>query len=85
MCAEDLLVNNSADGETVKTIGEGLPQLYVVASLAFVIKPVYPVDAGAFVVAAEDEEVLRVFYLIREQQTYGLQRLLASVDIVAEK
>jgi len=37
------------------------------------------------VVAAEDKEVLGVLDLVRQQQADGLERLLASVDVVAEK
>lgn len=33
MATEDLLVNNGGDGQTVETVSEGLPQLYVVPSL----------------------------------------------------
>lgn len=36
-------------------------------------------------VAAEDEEVLGVLYLVREEQAYGLEGLLASVDVVAKE
>ena len=34
MAAEDLLVHDGGDGETVKTVGEGFPQLDVVSALA---------------------------------------------------
>jgi hypothetical protein len=37
------------------------------------------------VVASEDEEVLRVFDLVGEEEADGLERLLASVDVVAEE
>jgi hypothetical protein len=37
------------------------------------------------VIATENEKVLRVFDLIREQQADCLQRLLASIYIVAEE
>jgi len=37
------------------------------------------------VVAAEDEEVLRVLDLVCEKETDGLQRLLASIDVVTEE
>ena len=50
-----------------------------------VVEPVYPVDARALVVAAQDEEVLRVLDLIREEQADRLEALLAAVDVVAEE
>ena len=36
-------------------------------------------------VAAEDEEVLGVLDLVREEEADGLKRLLAAVDVVAEE
>lgn len=35
VAAEDLLINDSGNGETVKTVGEGLPQLNVEPALAW--------------------------------------------------
>ncbi len=53
--------------------------------LTFVVKAVDSVDAGALVVAAQEEEVLRVLDLVCQEQTDGLQRLLAAVHVVAEE
>ena len=61
--AEDLLVDDGGDGQAVEAVGEGLPQLDVVAPLALVVKAVDAVDRGALVVSPENEKVLRVFYL----------------------
>lgn len=36
MHAEDLLIDDSSDGETVEAVCEGLPQLDVVSSLALI-------------------------------------------------
>jgi hypothetical protein len=82
---EDLLVDDSGNRQAVEAIGERLPQLDVVSSLAFVVEPVDAVDAGAFVVATENEEVLGVLDLVCEEQADGFQRLLAAVDIVTEE
>ncbi len=35
MAAEDLLINDSSNGEAVKAVSEGLPQLYVEPALAW--------------------------------------------------
>ena len=51
----------------------------------FIIKPVYPVDTGTFVISAQDEKVLRVLDLVCQQQTDRLQRLLSSIDVVTEE
>ena len=36
MAAEDLLVHDGGDGQTVKTVGEGLPQFDVVPPFAWI-------------------------------------------------
>lgn len=82
MHAEDLLVDDGGDWETVETVGEGLPQFDVVTSLALVVETVYSVDGSTLVVTSHDEEVLWVFDLVREQQTDSLERLSTTVDIV---
>jgi hypothetical protein len=82
---EDLLVNDGRNGQAVEAVSERLPQLDVVSALALVVEAVDAVDAGTFVVAAQDEEVLGIFDLVCEEQAYGLERLLASIDVVAEE
>jgi hypothetical protein len=62
---EDLLVNDGSNWQAVKAISKGLPQLDIVPSLALVVETVYAVDGGAFVVAAENEEIFRIFDLVR--------------------
>lgn len=47
--------------------------------------PVDAIDAGALMVAAQQEEVLRVLDLVGQQQAYRLQGLLAAIDIVAQE
>jgi len=37
------------------------------------------------VVAPEHEKVLRIFDLVRQEKADGLQRLLATVDVVTEE
>jgi hypothetical protein len=64
---ENLLVDDSGNGKTVEAVGEGLPELDVVPSLALVVEAVDAVDGRALVVAAEDEEVLGVFDLVCEE------------------
>ena len=36
-------------------------------------------------IAAEDEEVLGIFDLVGEEEANGLERLLASIDVIAEE
>lgn len=85
MHGEDLLVNDGSNWQAIEAIGEGLPQLDVVSSLALVVEAVDSVDRGTFVVSSEDEEVLWVFDLVCQQKTDGFERLFASIYVVAEK
>lgn len=82
---EDLFVNNGGNWQAVEAIGKGLPQLDVVPAFAFVVKAVDTIDAGAFVISSEDEEVLRILDLVCQKQADSLERLLASINIVAEE
>ena len=82
---EDLLINDGGDGQAVEAVGESLPKLDVVASLALVVETVDAVDGSALVVTAENEEVLRVLDLVCQQKADGLERLLATVDVVTEE
>jgi hypothetical protein len=61
---EDLLVDDCCDRQAVEAISKRLPQLDVIPSLALVVEAVNAVDGGAFVVAAQDEEVFRIFDLV---------------------
>lgn len=47
--------------------------------------PVNSIYACALVVAAQQEEVLRIFDFVREQQADGLQRLLSTIYIIAQE
>lgn len=85
VAAEDLLVDDGCHGQAVKAVGERLPQLDVVASFALVVEAVDAVDRCALVVAAQQEKVLGEFDLVGEQETDGLERLLAAVHVVAKE
>jgi hypothetical protein len=82
---EDLLVDDSGDGQAVETVGEGLPQLDVVTTLALVVKTVDAVNRGALVVAAQDEEVLGILDLVGQEEADGLERLLSAINVVAKE
>jgi len=79
---ENLLVNNSCNGQAVEAVCECLPQLNVIPSLALIIEAINSVDGSALMVTTQNEEVLGVLDLVCEQQTDCLEGLLASVDIV---
>ena len=85
MHGENLLVDDSSNWQAVEAVGEGLPQLDVVAALALIVEAVDAVDGGALVVATEDEEVLWVLDLVGEEEADGLERLLSAVDVVTKE
>ena len=85
MHGKDFLVDDRRNGQAIEAVGKCLPQLNVVTSLAFVIEPVYAINRGALMVASKDEEVLRVLYFVRKQQTNRLQGLLPSINVVSKK
>lgn len=64
MHCENLFVNDGCDRQAVETIRKGLPQFDIVSSLALIVEAVDTVYGGAFVVAAQDEEIFWVFDLV---------------------
>lgn len=50
-----------------------------------VFLPINPVDAGAFVVSAKQEEVFRIFDLVRQEQADRLERILSAINVVPQK
>lgn len=82
---ENLLINDGGNRQTVEAISKSLPQLNVVAALALVVESIDTVDRSALVVATQNEEVLGILDLVGEQEADGLERLLATVDIITEE
>lgn len=85
MATEDFFIDNRGDRQAVKAICKGLPKLDVISPFALVVKTIYPVYAGAFVIAAQQEEVLRIFDFVCQQQAYRLQGLLPSVNVITQE
>ena len=67
MHANDLFVDDGTNGKTVETVDERFPQFDVVSPLAFLVKAVNAVNRSAFVISAQEEEVLRVFDLVCQE------------------
>ena len=85
MHTKDFSTHDSSHGQTVEAVRKRLPELDVVPTFALVIESIDPVDACTLVVPTKEEEVLRVLDLVRQQQTDGLERLFAPVDIVTQE
>ena len=82
---KDLFVDDGRNRQAIEAVCECLPQLDVVPSLTLIVESVNAIDRGAFMVAAENEEILGVLDLVCQQQADGLERLLASVNVVTKK
>lgn len=82
---EDLFVDDGGDRQAVEAVGKCLPKFDVVSSFALVIEPVNAIDRCTLVIAAKDEEILGILDFVCKQQTDGLQRLLAAVDIISQE
>lgn len=85
MHREDFLVDDRCNGQAIEAVGERLPELDIIPSLAFVVESIYAVDGRALVIPAQDEEVFWIFDLVREKQANGFKRLFTSVDVVPKK
>lgn len=64
MHAKYLVIDKCCHRQAVKAISECFPEFDVVASLAFIIKSINPIDTGTFMIASKEEEVLRVFNFV---------------------
>lgn len=85
MHAEDLLVDDGGNWEGVECLGEGFPHFDVVSALALVIKPINPIDTSALMISPQQEEILRVFNLIRQHKADRFQTLLPAIYIVPKE
>ena len=85
MHGEDLLIDDGGNGQAVEAVGESLPKLDVIPPFALIVETVDSVNRSTLVVATKDEEVFGVFDLVCEEKADSLQRLLATVDVVAKE
>jgi len=85
VAAKYFFIDDGGDGKAIEAVGEGLPQFYVVSSLALIIKTIDPIDAGTLMVPTEKEKVFRVLDFVGEKEAYSFQRLLSTIHIVPQK
>jgi len=83
--AQNFLVNDCTDGQTVENVRENLPQFDRVSTLALIVEAVDSINLGAFVIASQKEEIFGELYFVAEQKRYRFDRLLAAVDIVTQE
>jgi len=85
MHAKDLVVKYCAYRKAIEAVRECLPETNAVATLAFIVKTVYSIYGSTFMVPPKEEEILGILHLVTEQQAYGLQALLASINVVPKE
>jgi len=85
MHAENFLVNESSNGQTVEHVTEDTPKSNRVSAFALVIEAVYTVDLGTLVIATEQKEVLRVLNFVAEEKADGLDGLSSTVDVISKE
>ena len=85
MHAEDLLIDQSCNGQTIEDITENSPESDRVSAFALVIEAIDTVDLSTFVIAAQQEKVLRVLDFVAQEKANCFDRLLAAIDIVTKE
>lgn len=83
MQTEDLVFDQSSEGEIVEEVGEVFPHVGVaVFAEALVIEAVDLRDLSGLVVSTEDGDTLGVTDLQADQEGHSLNGVVATVDIV---
>lgn len=85
MDAEDLVVDDGGDREAIEALDEFLPKFKRVASLALIVEAIDTIDRTTLMVTSQQEEILGVLDLVRQQQADHLEILLSSINIVAKE
>lgn len=85
MHAENLLVNKSGHRKAIEDVTEHAPESDGIPTLALIVEAVDSINLCAFMIASKKEEVLGILDLIAEKETYRLDGLLSSVDVVAKE
>lgn len=85
MHRENFLVDDCCNRQAIKAIGERLPQLDVIPSLALIVESIYAVDRRTLVIPTQDEEILWILDLVCEKQANCFKRLFASIDVVPKE
>ena len=83
MHGKNLFVNDRSNWQAVEAISESLPKFDIVTSFAFIVEAINSVDWCAFMISSENEEIFWILDLVCKKKTDGLERLLASINVIA--
>ena len=64
MHTEYFLIDEGGDRQAIEAIRERFPDAYVQTPLALVVKPVHSIDSCRFMIAPQQEKILRILYLV---------------------
>lgn len=83
---EDLVVDESCQGQEVEKICEVLPHVRVaILAQALVVEAVHLRDLAGLVVAAQDGDAAWVADLERDEQSHSLDREVTAINVVAHE
>ena len=68
----DLVINDRRTRETFKGVAKLSPQSNTIATTAFIVKPVYTINSGTFVVSPQNKKVFGILDFIGKEEAYDL-------------
>ena len=85
MNAENLIINNRCDRETVEALDKLLPKLESVSALALIKKTVDAVYRSTLMVSSKQEEVMWILDLVAHHEAHCLDALICTVHVITQK
>ena len=83
MQAEDLILDESREGEVVKQVGKVFPDISIsILAQTFIIKAVNLGNLARFVVSSEDCYALRIANFERDKKSHRFDGEVASINVV---
>lgn len=79
------IIDNCTNWQNIENGPEFSPKFDIIPPFTFIIKAVHSVNGLAFVVASQQEEVIRVLNFIGHQETDRFNTLFSSIDVVSDK
>jgi hypothetical protein len=72
MDAENFVVDNSCHWKAIKALNKLFPKLKAVSTLAFVIKPINPINRPTLMISSQQEKVFGIFDFVGHHKTNDL-------------